>query len=98
MPHITRPSYTPTNKQTAGRGGGGASAGEQTAVVQPSAYRSCTQSAPRRLISSPLSGRPWLQASLLTSLCQTIFLSLLAAVEGSRNLLQNLSLPLKILK
>lgn len=29
MPHITRPSYTRTNNQTAGRGGGGASVAEQ---------------------------------------------------------------------
>lgn len=51
MPHITRPSYTRTNNQTAGWGRGGASEVENKTVVQPSAYQSCTQSARRRLIS-----------------------------------------------
>lgn len=85
MPHITRPSYTRTNQQTAGRTRGGASADEQKIFVQPSAYQSFTQSP--SLIPSAVA----MVTAVAPDGTQEPFVSLLGAVEGSRNQIQNLT-------
>lgn len=85
MPHITRPSYTRTNQQTAGRTGGGASADEQKIFVQPSAHQSFTQSP--SLIPSAVA----MVTAVAPDGTQEPFVSLLGAVEGSRNQFQNLN-------
>lgn len=60
MPHITRPSYTPTNKQAAGRGQGLClRAGSSRAAACLSV---CTQSARRpHPTTSAVHSRPWFQ-------------------------------------